>query len=503
MVVVSRILGLLRDIVIARLFGAGSGLDAFLVAFRIPNFFRRLFAEGAFTQAFVPVLVEYRSGRSADETQTLLDQVAGTLSLFLLGVTAVGVLAAPVCIFIFAPGFAAEGARYDAAVAMLRITFPYLFFISLTALAAGVLNTWQRFAIPAVTPALLNISLIVCAVWWSPHMEDPIQALAWGVCLAGIVQLALQLPFLCRIGHLPRLVWPRGHQGVSRIWRLMLPALFAASVIQINLLVDTLMASFLETGSISWLYFSDRLMQFPLGVFGVSLATVILPQLARQHSTEHREDFINTLYWGLRWVVLIAVPASVGLVCLAEPILVSLFYSQAFSVYDIIMTAGSLSAYAWGLTGFILVKILTAGFFARQDMVVPMRAALVALCVNIIGNLLLIVPLAHIGLAFSSSLSACVHAALLYYLLCKDKRLVSSSSATRIALGYFIARVVFAVCVMFMVLHYLVPEFAIWESWSVLLRVCILLGMVLVGVLSYLIALWGLGVRFRTLMLQT
>lgn len=493
----SRVLGLVRDIVLARLFGAGTGMDAFIVAFRIPNFFRRLFAEGAFTQAFVPVLAEYRAQRSDGEVQSLLDQVATSLSLILLGFTVLGILAAPVLIFVFAPGFGGDEAKQASAAGMLRITFPYLLFISLTALAAGILNTWQRFAVPAFTPVLLNLSLIACAIWLSPHTAQPVEALAWGVCMAGMLQLAFQFPFLRRLGKLPRLRLNRDRKGGVRVLRLLLPVLFASSIMQINLLVDTFMASFLETGSISWLYYSDRLVQFPLGVFGVSLATVILPSLAREHSSGQAERFAKTLDWGLRWVFLVAVPASVGLVWLAEPILVTLFRHQAFNHRDAIMAAGSLAAYAWGLTGFILVKILAAGFFSRQEMALPVKAATIAMVVNIVCNILLIFPLAHIGLALATSVSACVQAAILYYLLCRDQGLVLQAGW-----GRFLAQVSAATLVMSVLLWYLTAATGDWEALSAVRRVVLLALLVATGKLSYCAVLWVAGLRPRSMLLR-
>jgi len=312
MTFISRIFGLIRDVVIARYFGAGLGVDAFIVAFRIPNFLRRLFGEGGFSQAFVPVLSEYREQRSHAEVQALVDQTAATLGVILLGVTAVGVAAAPVFITVLAPGFLDHPEKLQLAGDMLRITFPYILFISLTALAGGILNTYRNFAVPAFTPVLLNLSLIGCAIWLSPHFQQPITALAAGVFIAGVAQLLFQAPYLIRLRLFPVPRFRRDRAGVNRILTLMVPTLFAVSVTQINLLVDTLIASFLQTGSISWLYYSDRMVQFPLGVFGVALATVILPNLSADVANDSRENYSRTLTWALRWVLLIAVPAAAG-----------------------------------------------------------------------------------------------------------------------------------------------------------------------------------------------
>ena len=314
MTLISRILGFIRDMIYAQLFGAGAGTDAFFVAFRIPNFMRRLFAEGAFSQAFVPVFSQYRTQRSHEELQELVDQVAGTLGLILFGITAIGVLAAPLLVWLFAPGFAKEPDKYELTVAMLQVTFPYLLFISLTAFAGGVLNSCGKFAIPALTPVLLNICMIIAAVWVAPYFDPPAMALAWGVFAAGVTQLLFQIPYLKQLKLLPRPRWAWRAPGVQQVLKLMLPALFGSSVAQVNLLIDTLLASFLVTGSVSWLYYSDRLVEFPLGLFGVALGTVILPNLSRHHAADSPERFSQTLDWGLRWTLLIGLPATVALV---------------------------------------------------------------------------------------------------------------------------------------------------------------------------------------------
>ena len=321
----SRVSGFIRDMLYAQLFGAGAGTDAFFVAFRIPNFLRRLFAEGAFSQAFVPVFSEYQTQHQQAELRELVDQVTGTLGAILLLITALGVLAAPLLILLFAPGFSSDAGKYQLTVDMLRITFPYLLFISLTALAGGVLNSCGRFAIPAVTPVLLNLTMIAAALWLAPHMEKPVMGLAWGVFIAGVVQLGFQIPFLRQIKLLPRPRWGWASAGVQQVLKLMLPAVFGSSVAQVNLLIDTLLASFLVSGSVSWLYYSDRLVEFPLGIFGVALGTVILPKLSRHHASAETAHFSQTLDWALRWALLIGVPATVALVILAGPMLAALF----------------------------------------------------------------------------------------------------------------------------------------------------------------------------------
>ncbi|MCK6370761.1 MAG: murein biosynthesis integral membrane protein MurJ, partial [Gammaproteobacteria bacterium] len=376
MTLLSRVLGLVRDMVFARLFGASYLMDAFFVAFKIPNIFRRWSAEGAFSQAFVPVFADYDQNRSREEVQELVDRVSGTLGVLLFAFTALGVLAAPALILVFAPGFAAEpeeADRFELAVDMLRLTFPYLFFISLAALAGAVLNTYQRFAVAAFSPVLLNVCMIGFAAFVAPYYERPGMALAAGVFAAGIVQLLFMLPYLRGIGLLPRPRWGLAHAGVRRILSLMAPAIFGSSVAQISILLDTLIASFLVTGSISWLYYSDRLMEFPLGVFGIALATVILPNLSRQHASASREQFAATMAWSIRFVILISAPASVGLVVLAGPMLATLFFGGEFSSGDVHMASLSLMAYAAGLVALTLVKVLAPGFFARQDTRTPVR----------------------------------------------------------------------------------------------------------------------------------
>ncbi|MBT8135977.1 MAG: murein biosynthesis integral membrane protein MurJ [Gammaproteobacteria bacterium] len=421
MTLVSRITGFIRDIVFARAFGAGMGMDAFVVAFQIPNFLRRLFGEGAFSQAFVPVFSEYHSQRSRTEVRELAARVTGTFAVILLVVTIVGIVAAPLLILLFSAGFAANADQYGLAVAMLRLTFPYLFFISLTALAAGVLNTLGRFAVPAITPVLLNLCFIAAALALAPQMEQPVMGLAIAVFVAGIVQLAFQLPFLAREGVLSMPRWGAGHEGVKRIFVLMLPAIFGSSVAQVNLLIDRHIASWLQTGSISWLYYSDRLMEFPLGVFGIALGTVILPGLSRHYSDKDMGMFSATVDWSLRLMLLIMLPAAVALFMLAVPVISTLFQYGDFVARDTRMASYSVMAYAIGLLGFALVKVLAPAYFSRQDTRTPVRIGVIAMVANVALNLVLVVAMVrsgfsapHTGLALATGLSALLNAALLY-----------------------------------------------------------------------------------------
>lgn len=419
MTMISRVLGFVRDMVIARYFGASAGADAFFVAFKIPNFFRRLFAEGAFSQAFVPVLAEAKEKRGKQAVKHLVDAISFRLGGILLVLTAFGVFGSSLWMMVFAPGFIDDPAKFKLASDMLSVTFPYLMLISFVAFSSAIMNTYNQFAVPAFTPVFLNLSLISFAIWVSPLLDVPVMALAWGVFAAGVIQLIFHLPFLIKLGLLPHPT-RQADPGVQEVKKLMLPALFGVSVAQINLLVDTVLASFLVTGSVSWLYYSDRLMEFPLGVFGVALATVILPGLSKKSANEDWQGFQQDIDTALRLVLVIGLPAMLGLLLLAEPLIVSLFYYGAFTEQDVFMSGNSLMAYSFGLIGFILVKILAPAFYARKDMKTPVRIAVVALVTNTVLNLAFIVPFAHVGLAAATSISAFVNGGLLYWYLTKQ-----------------------------------------------------------------------------------
>ena len=494
---VSRVLGFIRDVVIAGMIGASGGADAFFVAFRIPNFLRRLFAEGAFSQAFVPVLSEYRTQRDQQAVRDLVDRSAGTLALVLFGVSLLAVIAAPLLVLIFAPGFHHTPARFDLTVELLRITFPYLLFISLTALAGGVLNSYGRFAVPALTPVFLNLSLIAAAIWLAPMMSRPTLALAWGVFFGGLVQLGFQLPFLLRIGLLPRPRFDLADAGVRRILKLMGPAIFGVSVSQVNLLLDTLIASFLVTGSVSWLYYSDRLVEFPLGVFSIALATVILPGLSREHARGSVEEFSHMLDWALRWVVVIATPAALALVLLAGPILTTLFQYGAFQAHDVEMASRSLMAYALGLLGFSFIKVLAPGFYARQDTRTPVRIGVIAMITNMVLNLLLVLPLAHAGLALATSLSAFVNAGLLLRIL-RRKDIYRPLPGW----GALLLRVGMAVLVMCLVLYWGSAGLQEWLARDALSRAVWLGLWIGAGTGTYLLCLPLFGLRPRHMRAQ-
>ena len=494
MTMISRVLGLVRDRVIAQMFGAGLGADAFLVAFKIPNFLRRLFAEGAFSQAFVPILSEYRSQKPQEETHNLINSVAGTLALVLSIITVVGVLAAPVLISIFAPGFIDNEEKFDLTVSLLRITFPYILFISLTALAGGVLNTFKHFAGPAFTPVFLNISIIGAAIWLAPHLDQPVTALAWGVFFGGIVQLLFQFPFLMKLKLFPRPSLNRTDEGVRRILRLMGPAIFGVSVSQINLLLDTLIASFLITGSVSWLYFADRLLEFPLGVFGIALGVVILPSLSEKHAQGSKEHFSKMLDWAMRLVLIIALPATIGLALLAAPMLSTLFQYGEFSAHDVELSSKALMAYSFGLLGFTLIKILAPGYYSRQNTKTPVRIGIIAMVSNMVLNVILVFPLAHAGLALATSLSAFINAGLLYRGLRKEG--VYNPEPGWLAL---LIKVGIAGLIMALVLWFYVPELAQWTQWSGLERATQLGKWIVIGGGLYIGSLLIMGVRWRDL----
>lgn len=414
MTLLSRILGFVRDMVIARVFGAGLLTDAFFVAFKIPNLLRRLFAEGAFSQAFVPVLAEYKNRRGDADTRALVAHVASALTVVLILVSAVGMLAAPVIVHLTAPGFAAEPAKLALTIDLLRIVFPYILFISLVALAGAILNTYNRFGVPALTPVFLNVCFIVFGLWLAPYFEPPVKALAWAVFCGGVAQLAFQLPFLARLGLMPRFRLDFNDEGMWRILRLMGPAAFGVSIAQVSLLINVVFASFLVTGSVSWLYYADRLMEFPSGLLGAALGTILLPSLAREHAVAATEGYRRLLDWGLRLTFLLAVPAAVALALLAVPLVATLFMYGEFSAHDVLMTRQAVMAYSVGLVGLILVKILAPGFYARQDIRTPVKFALITLLATQLMNLAFVFPLAHAGLALAIGLGGCLNAALLY-----------------------------------------------------------------------------------------
>ncbi len=497
MTLISRVLGLIRDVVVANLMGAGSSADVFFFANKIPNFLRRLFAEGAFAQAFVPVLTQYQEKESSEEVKLLLSKVAGTLGLLVTVVTLIGVLASPILTALFGAGWfmawvndEPDGAKFELASLMLKITFPYLWFITFTALAGSILNTRGRFAVSAFTPVFLNVAIIAAALWLSPTLDKPEIGLAWGVFFGGVIQFLFQIPFLLQEKALVKPSWGWNHPGVVKIRTLMIPALFGVSVSQINLLLDTFIASFLVTGSISWLYYSDRLLEFPLGLFGIAIATVILPALSKKHVNAEGEGFGRTMDWGVRAILLLGLPAMMGLIVLAQPMLMVLFMRGAFSVNDVEMASYSLVAYGSGLLSFMLIKVLAPGYYARQDTKTPVRYGIIAMVSNMGFNIIFAVPFGYVGLAIATSLSALLNASLLY----RGLHLAGVYRVSKQTIIFFI-KVLLATAAMVCLLIYFSPEQAQWLGWSFVERFAHLFSLILGGALGYFMALVLLGIR--------
>ncbi len=492
MTFISRILGFLRDVIIARIFGAGMATDAFFVAFRIPNLLRRLFAEGAFSQAFIPILAEYKNKRSAEETRQLIDHIATLLSLVLFAVTVIGVIAAPLIIYISAPGFANDIEKFNLTVELLQITFPYILFISLVSLAGGILNTYGRFYVPALTPALLNVSFIACALWLTPYIDPPVRALAWAVFIGGVLQLCFQIPFLLRLKLMPRIRFKSTDKGAWRVIKLMGPAVFGVSVGQISMLINTIFASLLITGSVSWLYYADRLMEFPAGLLGVALGTVLLPSLAKYYNSNSTEEYSRLLDWGLRLTVMLTLPAALALALLSTPLITTLFHYGAFTDQDVKMTGDALIAYSLGLIGLILVKVLAPGFYARQNIKTPVKIAVITLVATQLMNLAFIIPLKHAGLALAVGLGACLNAGLLYYKL-RSQNIYQPQPGWRI----FFIKILTALLAMGFILWFLSGTDTSWLSDSAVSRAGRLTAIVLIGAGSYFAALWLLGFRLK------
>jgi len=492
MTLLSRILGFVRDTVIARVFGAGLVTDAFFVAFRVPNLLRRLFAEGAFAQAFVPILAEYKNRRGEAGTRVLVDHVAGLLALALFIVTLIGIVAAPAIVYLSAPGFSANPQKFALTIDLLRITFPYILFISLVSLAGGILNTHSRFSVPALTPALLNLSFIGFALWAAPYFEPPVKALAWAVFCGGVLQLAFQVPFLLRLKLLPRFKLDLRDEGVWRVVRQMGPAVFGVSISQVSLLINTIIASFLVSGSVSWLYYADRLMEFPTGLLGVALGTILLPSLARHYADASPGEYAKLLDWGLRLTLMLALPAAAALALLAVPLITTLFHYGEFSAHDVLMTRNALIAYSVGLLGLILVKVLAPGFYARQNIRTPVKIAFIALIATQAMNLAFIWPLQHAGLALAIGLGACLNAGLLYYKL-RQHDIYSPQPGW----GAFALKIAAAIGVMGTCLWLAAGDGEAWLTMPPSIKALRLTGIVALGGTAYFGALWLLGFRPR------
>lgn len=517
MTFLSRISGLVRDQVYAGVFGASAAMDAFVVAFRIPNFLRRLSAEGSFSMAFVPVLAEYKARGDHAAVKALVDRVAGTLFAALLVLTALAVLLAPWIMPVFAPGFGAGTEQGRLAAEMLRITFPYALFISLAALAGGILNTYGKFAVPALSPVLMNVSMIAAALLFSRFFAQPVLALAWGVFVAGVLQLAVQLPSLARLGLLPRPRWGAMDAGVRRIMKLMVPTLFGASVVQVNLLINTIVASFLVGGSVTWLYYSDRLLEFPLGMFGVAIGTVILPHLSGRHASTDPEGFSKALDWGFRLCLMIGLPACLGLILCAEPLVAALFQHGAFTAADTAMTRLSLVAQATAIPAFLLVKVLAPAFYSRQDTKTPVKAALAAVIGNAVFTVLLMLaflqftdtgrdalaasggdvlaalgraPGAHAALALAIGLAGWLNALQLWWYLRR-----AAVYAVQPGWARFLRQLLLAAVAMVAVVLAILAAWDQWTTWAWWERLWRLLAVVGAGGAAYVAALWLQGIR--------
>ncbi len=505
MTLISRVLGLVRDVVVANFVGAGAAADVFFFANRIPNFLRRLFAEGAFSQAFVPVLSEVKTKYGDDAVRQLVAKVAGTLGVIVTLVTLFGVIASPLVALLFGMGWFIEwlndgpdAYKFDLASLMLKITFPYLWFISLVALSGAILNTYNRFAVAAFTPVFLNVAIIGSALYLAPQLSEPAMALAWGVFIGGVVQLLFQLPFLAKAGLLVLPRWDWRDEHVTRIRTLMLPALFGVSVSQINLLLDTVIASFLLTGAVSWLYYSDRLIEFPLGLFGIAIATVILPNLSRHHASADSSRFAYTLDWSLRFVAMFGLPAMLALMVLAQPIIAVLFMRGEFTQQDVLMVSYSLIAYACGLLSYMLIKVLAPGYYARQDIKTPVRIGIIAMVANMVFNLMLAPFLSYVGLALATALSASLNAYLLYRGLKQGGVYQLSRYSIVMLLKFSLASMLMAAA-----LYWFSPSLTEWISQPLSAQIGQLALLCILAVLFYFVLLFAFGVRLADFKAKT
>lgn len=499
MTMLSRVLGLVRDMVLLNVFGAGKDFDTFVVAFRIPNFFRRLFAEGAFSQAFIPILTEYKTTKLHAEVQILISRVFGCLLMVMSLLTLISMIIAPVILYVYAPGFHSDPAKFDLAVDMFRLTIPYLMFMSLTAFASSILNSYGSFASPAFSPVLLNVAMIAGAWWLTPYMAEPIMALGWAVVAAGVLQLAIQIPELWKKKLLipPKVDFK--HEGVDRILKLMLPALFGVSVTQINLLLNTIWASFMQDGSVSWLYSAERMTELPLGLIGVAIGTVILPSLSMSKAEQDQAKFRRMLDWAARVIVLVGVPASIALFMLSTPIIQALFQHGAFDARDTQMTALALQCMSGGVLAFMLIKVFAPGFYAIQDTKTPVRVGLMAVAANAILNIIFIGifklinwQAEHMALAIASSGSALVNAGMLYFYLHKKDIFRFGAHWKKLFIQFAIANIAM-IAALWCALTWYDGSVSQW------IRILEVVGLCLVGVIAYAVALLASGFRPRHL----
>jgi len=486
----SRITGLVRESLKAFAFGAGMQMDAFEAAFRLPNILRRLFAEGAFSQAFVPILAEYQRARGDAATRDLVSQVASLLAIALIVLSVLGVVGAPWLVYLLASGFARTPGKVELTAELIRIMFPYIFFVSLVSLAGSVLNVHRRFAIPAFTPVLLNVAIIGAAIFLAPHVDPPIVALAWGVAIGGVAQLLLQIVPLARLHMLPRLTFAWRDEGVRRILRAMGPAVLGVSAAQISALINTQLAALLGTGRVSWISYADRLMEFPSALLGVALGTILLPSLSKYHHDANQAQYGALLDWGLRLAFLLALPAVLALALLAVPLIATLYQYGRFTVNDLWQTRAALLGYSVGLLGFIAVKILAPGFYARQNMKTPVKIAFLTVLVTQTLAVILMFQISHAGLTLATSLGACLNASLLYRAMRRTGVYTPLPGWRR-----FLARVGVALAVLGAVLWLAPGEDAFWLHaglWAKIGRLAWVIG---ASAVTYFAALWLMGFR--------
>ena len=490
MTTLSRVLGFIRDTIIARVFGVGLATDAFFVAFKIPNLLRRISAEGAFTQSFIPILSEYKEKNTKFELHLFINRVATLLGIFLVIITLLGIFGAPWLIYISAPGFISNPQKFELTVDLLRIIFPYIFFISLVSMAGGVLNTFGKFSVPAFTPVWLNISFIIAALFFADYFSQPIFVLAWAVFFGGILQLSFQIPFLKKIGCLPSLDFNFNDPGVWRVIKLMGPSILGVSVAQISLLINTVFASFLAVGSVSWLYYADRLIEFPAGILGVALSTVLLPSLSRSLANNKKSEYSSLINWGIKLGILTAAPASAALVILSIPLITTLFFYGAFQEADVLMTRNALVAYSVGLIGLIQIKIIAPAFYAQQNVKTPVKIAIFTLFCTQFMNLIFIGIFQHAGLALAIGLGACINAGLLFFFLQKSKLFKLDSNIFK-----FIIKVLVSASIMSAVLFYFKGSTEDWLNYSAISRVGNLLFLIFIGTVVYFISLKCCGIE--------
>ncbi len=497
MTMLSRVTGVLRESLFARAFGSSAYTDAYNIAFRLPNLLRRLFAEGAFSQAFVPILSEYKNEHGETETKQLIDHVGTVLLWSTILISIIGIIAAPALVLLIGSGLTKTPGAYDLSVVMTRFMFPYIACMSFVALAGGVLNTWRQFKIPAFTPVLLNMSFILAALFLPQYLEQPLHAMTIAVMVGGLLQVGLQIPALMKIGMLPRIrlnpVASLREGGVQRVLKKMGPAVFAVSAAQISLMINTSIAAGLAAGSVTALTYADRLMEFPTAMLGVALGTILLPSLSKANIEGDTTEYSSLLDWGLRLTFLLALPSAVGLATLAEPMIAALFHYGAFSAESIPAAAKPLMAYSAGLLGIILVKTLAPAFYARQDIKTPVRIAIGVLVATQLMNMIFVPQMAVAGLALSIGLGACINAAFLFVLLRKRGIFVPQPGWLK-----FFLKLLLAVAVMGAVAYYGSAQFD-WAALQrhALLRLGALFGIIAVCALTYFAVLFACGFRVR------